>query len=184
MEKFVVYNGEKILYQLEYKKVKNINLRIKPDRAVHVSANKRVKIEVIENFILSKGEFILRALKKYDMQKSIPLKKYFSESEICEVIKNIAQNVHPYYEKLGIEYPVIKFRKMVSQWGNCYPKKGVLTFNINLMYAPLECIEYVVYHEFTHFLQANHSKLFYSELKKVCSDWEEKRKKLKNIPIR
>ena len=63
-------------------------------------------------------------------------------------------------------------------------EQGKITFNTNLMYAPPECIEYVVLHEFCHFLQANHSKLFYAELAKVCPDWKEMRKMLKNINIR
>ena len=61
--------------------------------------------------------------------------------------------------------------------------EGILKFNTNLMYAPRECIEYVVFHEFTHFIEANHSARFYSELEKVCPEWKERRKILKNIRI-
>ena len=75
-------------------------------------------------------------------------------------------------------------RKMVSQWGNCNSQKGILTFNINLMYAPPECVKYVAVHEFTHFLQPNHSDKFYKELSKVCPEWKNFRQKLKNIRIR
>ena len=73
---------------------------------------------------------------------------------------------------------------MVSRWGSCNPTKGILTFNINLMYAPFECIEYVVLHEFTHFLQPNHSAKFYYELEKVFPNWRDCRKKLKEINIK
>jgi len=73
---------------------------------------------------------------------------------------------------------------MVSCWGSCNPKKGVLTFNTYLMYAPPECIKYVVLHEFTHFLQANHSKKFYGELEKVSPQWRECKEQLREINIR
>ena len=51
------------------------------------------------------------------------------------------------------------------------------------MFAPLECIEYVVLHEFTHFLVANHSKEFYDELSRVCPDYKELKNKLNDIKI-
>ena len=89
--------------------------------------------------------------------------------------------MYPYFEEKGIKYPEIKFKKMISQWGNCRKEKGILTFNKNLIYAPFECIRYVVLHEFTHFLEPNHSDKFYKELEKVCSNYKELRKRLKNI---
>lgn len=169
-------------YTLTYKNVKNINLRIKSDGSICVSARRGISVKVIENFLLSKADFILKALNKYHTQP--PLTKYFEESEIKDVITSVCKKVYPHFEKMGIKYPEIKFRKMVSRWGSCHPKKGILTFNTNLMYAPLDCIEYVVLHEFTHFLEANHQRTFYDELSKVCSEWKECRNKLKGINVK
>ena len=184
MIKLIKLYNETIQYDLQYKKVKNINLRIKPDGSINVSANKKVPQKVIDDFIISKGDFILHALEKY---KNIPVKEqkqYYTEDELKELIILLCNSVYPYYEKQGIKHPEIKFRRMVSRWGSCHTKKGILTFSTNLMYAPAECIEYVVWHEFTHFLQPNHSTRFYDELAKVCPNWKECRNKLKVINIR
>ena len=71
-----------IEYDLQRKQVKNINLRIKPDRTIIVSANPRVQISRIERFILEKQEFISRALEKYGkMQKSLPKPKQYIDGE-------------------------------------------------------------------------------------------------------
>ena len=180
MKKAVFYNGKHLDYELTYKDVKNINLRIKPDGSICVSANKRVPQKFIEEFILSKAGFILKAQKKYENREKI---RYFAEDEIRDVILDLCKKAYPYFEKKGIKYPQIKFRKMTSRWGSCHPAKGILTFNTNLMYAPPECVEYVVLHEFTHFLQANHSKAFYYELSAVCPDWKLRRKRLKEIAL-
>ena len=177
-------NNTKIQYNLQYKRVKNINLRIKSDGSINVSANKRVPQKVIDEFIISKADFILRALEKCRNMPIIEQKQYFTEVEVKELILNLCEKVYPYYQTRGIKYPEIKFRRMVSRWGSCHSQKGILTFNTNLMYAPMECIEYVVYHEFTHFLQPNHSNKFYDELAKVCPRWKECRKKLRYINIR
>ena len=176
--------GRIISYNFEYKNVKNINVRIKSDGSVNVSANRWIKKETVESFLVSKSDFILSAIDKYKNSNATELFKFFTEDELKELVFSLCRKAYPYYEKMGIPYPVVKFRRMVSMWGNCRPQKAVLTFNTNLVYAPSECVEYVVWHEFTHFLQSNHSEKFYKELEKVCPDWKEKRKKLKGIVLR
>jgi len=184
MIKILKIKDTTIQYDLQYKKVKNINLRIKPDGSINVSANKRVPQKVIGDFIISKADFILRAMEKYKNMPVKEQKQYYTEDELKELIFRLCNMAYPYYERLGIKYPEIKFRKMVSRWGSCHSQKGILTFNTNLMYAPIECIEYVVWHEFTHFLQPNHSSKFYDELVKVYPNWKDCRNKLKDINIR
>lgn len=58
-----------------------------------------------------------------------------------------------HYGKLGIDFPTIKVKDMRSRWGSCIPSKKILTFNVHLMEYPLPAAEYVVAHEFTHFLR-------------------------------
>ncbi len=183
MIKSVLYNGKCIRYDLQHKKVKNINIRIKPDGQVFVSANVYVSQDTIDKFIISKGDFILRAIDKFKSQDITPRIQYYDDESIREEILNKCESVYPYFEKRGVPFPQIRFRKMKSQWGNCHTKKKILTFSTNLMYTPTECIEYVVAHEFTHFLQPNHSSKFYNELEKVMPDWKNRRIMLKNIHI-
>ena len=183
MIKKICLKQKTVYYDLQIKNVKNINLRIKADGTVYVSANRWVKQSFIDEFLTSKSDFILNALERYENKTDNPLVQHFKETEIETVIVGICEKVYPYFAQRGIRYPQIKFRKMVSRWGSCHSGKGILTFNINLMYAPYECIEYVVLHEFAHFLQANHSQKFYSELEKVCPNWKTFRNKLKEISI-
>ncbi len=184
MTKVIDLNGKSVPYSLERKKVKNINLRIRADGSIFVSANRRVSEKDIEDFLRSKESFILGALQKAEERTNAAPVQYFDEKEIRCVIVGMCELIYPAFQVRGVSFPQIKFRKMKTQWGNCHPQKGVLTFNTRLMYAPRECIEYVVAHEFAHFLQPNHSALFYGELEKVMPDWEERRCRLKKIYIR
>lgn len=184
MQQSILLRNQIVIYDLQYKKVKNINLRIKHNGEICVSANKRVSQKVVNEFLLSKEDFIIRALEKCKNKSDVLPKIYFCEDEIQNIILDLCEKVYPKFEKQGVKYPKIKFRKMVSRWGSCHTIKGILTFNTFLMYAPIECIEYVVLHEFTHFLQANHSDKFYKELEKVCPDWKTRKRKLKEINIR
>lgn len=184
MKKEITHKNRTITYDLEYKKVKNINLRIKQDGSVHVSSNRLVPVEHIEEFICSKWDFIIKSIDKFSLKREEVKQRYFEDDELIDIILNLCKDIYPYFEKLGVKYPQIKFRTMVSQWGNCHFKKGILTFNKNLVCAPIECIEYVVAHEFTHFLQPDHSKKFYSELSKIMPDWKVHREFLKKIIIK
>ena len=184
MIKNIVLNGTQIQYTLEYKKIKNINLRIKKDGSIYVSSPKLISQNAIEKFLISKSEFILKAIEKFENISDVPSVKYYNETEVKELILSLCQKLYPYFKQKGVSFPEIRFRKMTSRWGSCIPAKGILTFNTNLMYAPKECIDYVVKHEFTHFLQANHQKEFYNELEKICPNWKIYRNLLKNITIR
>lgn len=55
----------KISYEFTRKNVKNINMRIKPNLKVQVSASPRVSLTKIDEFVASKGEFILKAIEEY-----------------------------------------------------------------------------------------------------------------------
>lgn len=59
--------AEKILgYEVHRKKVKNINLRIKPNMEVYISVPMNLHRDYIENFIRSKEEWIKSVLKKVE----------------------------------------------------------------------------------------------------------------------
>ena len=81
-------------------------------------------------------------------------------------------------ESYGIERPVLKYRCMVSRWGSCCKATGEITFNKFLMCVPVRCVEYVVYHEMAHLVEANHSGAFYRILGELMPDWKERRTEL------
>lgn len=183
MTREIKLNGRKIEYRLQRKNVKNINLRIKSDGAVNVSASNRVPLRIIESFMTSKADFILNALDRYNSASAVPPKRYFDDGEICGVIIELCKKVYPYFQKRGVSYPDVKFKRMVSQWGNCCAHANVLNFNTNLAFAPPECIEYVVAHEFTHFLVPNHSAKFYEELGRLMPDYNRRRALLRGVTV-
>lgn len=229
MIKTIDLKGNKITYNLERKNVKNINLRIKADQSIYMSANYYVSDNVIEDFLKEKADYILKALEHYsEVAKYAPQPKQYVDGEsfkilghdrrlkviegkrntvesdesyitltvkdvtdfdlkkktmdkwlknYCkDILQAVCESIYPKFQKYDIEYPELRFRNMISRWGSCQPKRKILTFNISLIEAPLSCIEYVVTHEFTHFLQPNHSKKFYNQLAMFMPDWQERKK--------
>lgn len=178
--------GEKnIKYILERKQVKNINLRVRPDGIIKVSASPRVDASQIDDFVLSKAEFILKALKRFESaaeaeekyQRELGKAKAGQESLLADpaIFTEILDEVYPAFIPYGIARPKVRIRTMKSCWGSCLVNKGIITLNRKLLMKPRECIEYVVVHELCHFVHPNHSKQFYGFMEQFMPDWRERK---------
>ena len=98
----------------------------------------------------------------------------FMKQKCEEIIPVMCGRLYPRFKAKGIEYPSeLRFRRMVSCWGNCRPARSIITFSTYLIQLPEKCIEQVICHEFTHFLYQNHSKAFYAQLTEFMPDWKE-----------
>lgn len=62
----VCVDGREITYCLEYKNVKNLNLRIRKDGSVYVSANLQVLPSQVDEFVQNKGGYVLNAIDKFE----------------------------------------------------------------------------------------------------------------------
>lgn len=61
MEKHLIQFGDKhIEFTVLRKNVKNVNINIKPDMSVEVSANHKVPLNFIQDFVKSKSSWILK----------------------------------------------------------------------------------------------------------------------------
>lgn len=65
-------------------------------------------------------------------------------------------------------------RKMRASWGRCYCQQNKIVLNLRLIQAPLECLDAVLFHEYMHFFQPNHSKTFYQLLEQYVPDHRQK----------
>ncbi len=62
--------SQTIKYELVRKNVKNINIRIRPDKSIYVSANTRVSVKEVEALLLEKSDWILKALSHYEQRSN------------------------------------------------------------------------------------------------------------------
>ena len=181
--------GEKnIKYILERKQVKNINLRVRPDGSVRVSAGPWVDASQIDDFVLSKAEFILEAMKRFEnmaeaeeeFQSELDKAKVGRESLLADasVFTEILDEFYPLFVPYGVKKPKLRVRTMKSCWGSCLVNKGIITLNRKMLMKPRECIEYVVVHELCHFIHPNHSKQFYGFMEQFMPDWKERKRRL------
>ncbi len=224
--KTIVLQGKTIEYELTYKKIKNMIISVHITKGIRVSAPLRATQNDVDSFLHKNEEFIINSLNKqkaaaenmpkekkfvtgeyiYFVGKKLYLEVYrgtknfieitdnkmnmfvtepdnytlkkavfedFLKKECSDYVTSLCRQLYPRFRKKGIAYPnEIRFRKMVSCWGNCRSGKKILTFSTYLIQLPPKCIEAVVCHEFTHFLHQNHSKDFYAQLTEFMPDWK------------
>ena len=224
-------DGNQILYELERKNVKNLNLHVRRDGTVYVSANRLVPVEQVDAFLESKIGFILNSRKRFaeqaqyrpqpkqyvsgetfyiqgrglrlqvvqaakdqissdgvhlylqvrdpmDFEKKKRMVSRFIDQQCRQVFGEIVAELYPIFHKYGVAMPTLRIRDMETRWGSCLAKKGIITLNKRLLEAPRYCIEYVVTHEFCHFIHPNHSKQYYAFLTMLMPDWRERKKVL------
>ena len=148
---------------------------------------KNMRISIIkdaEEYVNTDGIYVCIHVRRpdyYNRKKNL-LNSWLNEQ--CSIIFNeIMHEVHQKFIPYGVDFPQLKPRNMTSRWGSCLPNKGIITLNKRLIEAPKNCIEYVVYHEFCHFIHPNHSKQFYSLLQVMLPDWRESKQLLENCIV-
>lgn len=73
----------------------------------------------------------------------------------------------------------LRFRSMKTRWGVCNRSNNTITLNTELFHYDLECLDYVIVHELSHFTHFNHSSNFWNLVSKYCPEYKRIRKKLK-----
>lgn len=95
-----------------------------------------------------------------------------------EALRLFSEHLESCYNNFSrsIPHPSLRLRKMSTRWGVCNIKTKVITLNTELITKDIGCLDYVIYHELSHLIEANHSKKFWQVVKKNCPDYKKWRK--------
>jgi predicted metal-dependent hydrolase len=88
-------------------------------------------------------------------------KEVMKEWYVNKAKEKIIPRVEHFVTKLGVEYNKVKIVDNRYRWGSCTAKNNV-NFNWRLIKAPMFVIDYVIVHELAHFLEANHTPVFWN----------------------
>ena len=229
----ILLGGRNLSYECVRKKIKNVNIRIRPDGTLFVSAPKSVSYQRIEEILKIREDFILRAMdrvharieekrdaytcdegarislmgktytlhfsdrgvsriegeylilvlrKNEDREKRREALKRFAEKELNQYARARFDAIYPLFCG-ATSMPELKLRVMRARWGSCRPKSAVITLNTRLAFYPTACIDYVIMHEFTHFLHADHSSAFWEALSLNMPDFAQRKAELNAAPL-
>ena len=98
-----------------------------------------------------------------------------------EAIKLFQDHLDACYNRFTkkIPYPTLTIRKMTTRWGVCNTKDHRVTLNLELMKKPIYCLDYVIMHELSHLIHANHSRDFWAVVEENCPEYKKIKKILK-----
>lgn len=227
--KIELTNGKNVEFELIRKDVKNINLTIRPDFSITVSANSKIPMDDIYQFLEDRSNWIMQRIGRFKSTKTENLvehdystgesfkflgKQYrlyvefttsnerviLSDGYIKLFVKNKnkkttkARLIDEWYRKqadmLFLEslermykiidnkvstMPLLDFKVMKKRWGSCLRTKNKILLNLELIKAPIYCIDYVMLHELIHFVHKNHDKKFYEMLTVLMPDWKQRK---------
>ncbi|RIX60037.1 M48 family peptidase [Paenibacillus nanensis] len=145
MEKHqIVYANRIIEFFIERKNVKNVNLNIKPNMTIMVSASEKVPLNFIYDFVKSKGGWILKNVKNFERVQSYKQSerefvsgesyKYLGKQYRLRVETAIEEERVKYYRGfiiLIVKDPNDRARKakLMDEW---YREKAIKTFEMSL----------------------------------------------------
>lgn len=80
-----------------------------------------------------------------------------------------------------IPYPSLKVRKMTSRWGVCNTRLKTITLNLELIKRDLKFLDYVIVHELSHLVHADHSRAFWNLVEQNMPEYKELMKEMKTF---
>jgi predicted metal-dependent hydrolase len=84
---------------------------------------------------------------------------------------------------LEVSVPRWSIRRMKTKWGSCNRETGHIWFNVDLAKKHPDCLEYIVVHEMTHYLERNHGERFTRLMDGFMPDWRTRRDQLNEAPL-
>lgn len=148
----IIYGNKTIEFEILRKNVKNLNLNIKPDMTISISANEKVPLDDILKFVKDKAPWIVKNVNFFkDVQpEHISNKEYVSGESfkylgrqyrlvVEEVVKNENVKLYQGYFYLYVKDKtnIVKKERLMDNW---FRKRAALAFNESLdrVYSSME----------------------------------------------
>ncbi|MCT2534779.1 M48 family metallopeptidase [Aquibacillus koreensis] len=92
--------------------------------------------------------------------------------------KKLLERTEYYQNILGVKPTSISLRTQHKRWGTCTPN-GDIYINWRIVMAPVRVMDYVIVHELAHLIVPEHNQKFWSLVRSVLPDYEERKEWLR-----
>lgn len=165
-----------IQYELYRKKIKQLHLRVRDNGTVMVSIPLPTSLEQADAFVCKNAQWI------HDTRQKVMAKAARDNADLPDKETALAcftamsDQVYPAFAGvLGGQPPELRVRDMTSRWGVCDVAKKRITLASRLALQPAAAVEYVIVHEYCHFVHPNHQKEFWALVERFLPDWKARR---------
>lgn len=101
-------------------------------------------------------------------------------SQLREVLPGL---IAKWEQKLDLKVPQWTIRRMKTKWGSCNRETRHIWFNVELAKKHPDCLEYIVVHEMSHYLERKHGDRFTALMDSFLPDWRTRRHQLNDAPL-
>lgn len=149
----------------------------------HFFLGKKLLLKIkIDNFekVAIEDTFLIVTSKRYSpiiIKNSVI--NFFHEEGI-RIIYERYKIIKKIFENEKIAPSLFSYKKMKGKWGYCTSDNAIF-INPELVKTPIECIDYVIAHEFCHIKHHNHGKYFKALQKKMLPDFKNRVKLLRQF---
>jgi predicted metal-dependent hydrolase len=91
--------------------------------------------------------------------------------------------LHKWQPVLGVRVDGWGVKKMKTKWGSCNSKDRRIWLNLELAKKPVQCLEYIVFHEMVHLLERHHNDRFHALIDQFMPKWRLYREELNRTPL-
>lgn len=129
------------------------------------------------DIVYTNNKEVVLGQEKAFISRELDIDKWYKKQAEKLFLERLDENYKKYSRK--IPYPTLTIRKMTSRWGVCNTKTKRVTLNLELMKKDIRCLDYVIIHELTHLVYADHSKKFWNLVEENFEDYKKIRKLMK-----
>ncbi|MBQ2895732.1 MAG: M48 family metallopeptidase [Oscillospiraceae bacterium] len=167
-------------YRLIRSRRKSIAIRVEADGSLTVRAPLRCSGAEVERLLEKHAHWIEKQRERMRLRaERFPEPSAEEQAELlCRARNEIPPLVEKYAALMGVEPTGIRITGAKTRFGSCSGKNG-LCFSWRLMRYPAETVEAVVVHELCHIRHKNHQKEFYTLLRSILPDYDQRTEILK-----
>ncbi len=165
----------------KYSKIENVETErefVSGENVFYLGRQYRLKVRIGKPKVRLIEKYLMLTIPdKSDKKQAEELIDNWYNERAVKVISNRFARFQYISDKEKIKVNKVAIKKLEKRWGSC-TKLGTISFNINLIKTPINCIDYVIVHELCHLKHLNHSPKFYKMLMKYFPKWEEAKSRL------
>lgn len=187
MAKIIYINSgeDQIPITVEYRKVKNINLYIKPPEGdVLITAPRSVSMKRLLKFAEEKTDWITRKCEEVRKRSRIKAEKppepEITEEQMRHLERKLKEYICKWEPRMGVHAAQWTFRRMKTRWGSCTVDTAKIRINTRLALYHDECLEYIVVHELCHLIEPSHNQRFCAHMDQFLPDWRQRKERLRS----
>lgn len=162
-------------------KLEKVRITPKVKEGYYTYFGQEMKIEYIDSLHVRFDVF--NNLVEIPSKEVDPDQQYLKKTERNILLYEVEDIQNKYINNpyVNIDKIKIKTRHTKTRFGSCNATKRTINLNTNLVHYDKKYLEYVFLHEIAHLKHQNHSNEYYQLLLKLCPNYKQLRKELREI---